>query len=145
MINTITDSSIDLQNPAEGTLQSYLETLGAAPLFVLFVASEDPVTNQPWCPDVRAAVPVVHNAFEADGKVHNLLTVKVGSKLEWREPKNAFRVHWGLQAIPTMSKYSLMEVEGNKFVAVRMLVEAECLDVSKLMGLINEELSSEAS
>lgn len=32
--------------------------------FIAFLASRDPLTNQPWCPDVRAALPILEATFQ---------------------------------------------------------------------------------
>lgn len=34
------------------------------PFFIAFLSSLDPVTKQAWCPDVRAALPVIEKKFE---------------------------------------------------------------------------------
>lgn len=39
---------------------------GAA-FFIAFITSNDPSTNQSWCPDVRAALPAMKATFSADG------------------------------------------------------------------------------
>ncbi|RAL60018.1 hypothetical protein DID88_000644 [Monilinia fructigena] len=36
-------------------------------LFLAFIASKDPVTKQSWCPDVRAALPVIEAKFFWEG------------------------------------------------------------------------------
>ena len=39
------------------------------PTFIGFIAAKDPTTDQPWCPDVRAALPVLEKVFSgADGR-----------------------------------------------------------------------------
>ncbi|KAF3922510.1 hypothetical protein ABW21_db0204512 [Orbilia brochopaga] len=138
MIKEVAATSIDPENPTE-TLKPFLESLGGQPLFVFFVASDDPATGQPWCPDVRAAIDPVHKAFENDPNELNFMTIRVGVKEAWKIPTNVFRTVWGLQAIPTLARYSLVTVDGEKFPSVRMLVEAECLDQAKLGGLISAE------
>lgn len=32
--------------------------------FIAFLASKDPLTNEPWCPDVRAALPILEATFQ---------------------------------------------------------------------------------
>lgn len=32
--------------------------------FIAFLASKDPLTHQPWCPDVRAALPILEATFQ---------------------------------------------------------------------------------
>jgi len=52
-----------------------------ASLFLCFISSNDPVTNQSWCPDVRAALPHIHAAFAGDGLEGAL--VEVGQRPEY--------------------------------------------------------------
>lgn len=49
--------------------------------FLAFVSSDDPITSQPWCPDVRAALPSINAAFE-DQDAPTVAIVKVGQKPE---------------------------------------------------------------
>lgn len=39
----------------------------AAPFFITFTTSNHPDTGESWCPDVRAALPLLNAAFSADG------------------------------------------------------------------------------
>lgn len=50
-------------------------------LYVTFVTSDDPATKQSWCPDVRAAMPVVNAALSGEGSPAAAL-VEVGQKQE---------------------------------------------------------------
>jgi hypothetical protein len=50
-------------------------------LFVCFVSSTDPSTKQPWCPDVRAALPRLDKAFSSQ-HAPELAYVHVGQKSE---------------------------------------------------------------
>lgn len=50
-------------------------------LFIAFIASNDTVTGQPWCPDVRAALPHIRTAFTADD-APTVALVEVGQKPE---------------------------------------------------------------
>jgi hypothetical protein len=49
--------------------------------FIAFVSSTDPVTKQAWCPDVRAALPYINEAFASDSSP-TLAIVEVGQKPE---------------------------------------------------------------
>ena len=49
--------------------------------FIAFVSSADPVTKQAWCPDVRAAMPHITDAFAGDDSP-DLAIVEVGQKPE---------------------------------------------------------------
>jgi len=52
-----------------------------AGLYVAFISGTDPVTKQPWCPDVRAALPRLQKAF-AGAEAPKLLYVHVGQRPE---------------------------------------------------------------
>lgn len=49
--------------------------------FIVFVSSNDPATKQPWCPDVRAALPCIDAAFSSE-HAPRLAVVEVGQKPE---------------------------------------------------------------
>jgi hypothetical protein len=53
----------------------------ASKLFVCFISSTDPSTKQPWCPDVRAALPQLEKAFSSQD-APKLAYVHVGQKAE---------------------------------------------------------------
>ena len=53
-----------------------------ATFFLNFIASISPETNQSWCPDVRAALPVTDAAFSAKDAPH-VGYVHVGQKPEY--------------------------------------------------------------
>lgn len=53
----------------------------AAKLFLVFISSQDPATNQPWCPDVRAAMPSIEAAFSGEN-APGVGVVEVGQKPE---------------------------------------------------------------
>jgi hypothetical protein len=50
-------------------------------LFVCFISSTDPITKQPWCPDVRAALPHLEKRFSGQ-EAPRLAYVHVGQKPE---------------------------------------------------------------
>jgi hypothetical protein len=50
-------------------------------LFLAFIASNDPATGQSWCPDVRAAMPVLQKTFSSDDG-SELAYVEVGQRPE---------------------------------------------------------------
>ena len=52
-----------------------------AKLFLCFISSTDPATNQPWCPDVRAALPKLQKVFGGED-APTLLYIHVGQKPE---------------------------------------------------------------
>ncbi|KAK6329907.1 hypothetical protein TWF718_003334 [Orbilia javanica] len=128
-------TSLPLADPTT-SLQTHLESLSPSPLYIFFVASPDPITNTPWCPDVRAAIPVFEKVFEEEGEELVVSKVEVGDKVAWRDQNNVFRREWGITAIPTLGKYSIVNVEGQDIVAVRMLVENDCADEEKLRTFI---------
>lgn len=50
-------------------------------LFLAFISGDDPITKQPWCPDVRAALPHIDAAFTAPD-APTVAYVSVGEKLQ---------------------------------------------------------------
>lgn len=65
------NSAEDLDLPADSK----------SPFFISFHASRDPNTGAPWCPDVRAALPALENAFSADTAVR-VAFIEVGQRPE---------------------------------------------------------------
>jgi hypothetical protein len=65
------DSPQDLPVPESAT----------AKFFVCFIASIDPATGQPWCSDVRAALPVLEAVFRKEEQLE-LRYIYVGQKAE---------------------------------------------------------------
>jgi hypothetical protein len=58
-----------------------LALTSASKLFIAFISSPDPITKQPWCPDVRDALPHINEAFAGDD-APGLAIVEVGQKPE---------------------------------------------------------------
>lgn len=66
------------------TLPSSAKELALSPdskLFIAFISSPDPITKQPWCPDVRDALPHINKAFSGDD-APELAIIEVGQKPE---------------------------------------------------------------
>ncbi|ORY55844.1 DUF953 domain protein [Pseudomassariella vexata] len=106
-----------------------------ARLYIAFMASVDPVTRQPWCPDVRAALPVIQAAFSEGGHTpdEEVALVEVGQKDEWREPRNEFRNTWNISNVPTLVRFERMDGQVKE---TGRLVEGEILDDKKLKAFI---------
>ncbi|KAJ5936884.1 hypothetical protein N7466_003334 [Penicillium verhagenii] len=96
--------------------------------FIAFVSSDDPITSQPWCPDVRAALPHINAAFEAED-AHTVAIVPVGQKPEWRDPKNVYRADWNIHNVPALVRFERVDGEVK---ATGKLIEGEILDQAKL-------------
>ncbi|KAH6647349.1 hypothetical protein BKA67DRAFT_491617, partial [Truncatella angustata] len=75
--------------------------------YIFFIVDNDASTGKPWCPDVRAAIPVVQKYFEK--RSEDILVVSVGSRPEWKKPDSPFRTKWDLKAVPTFVKYTRTE------------------------------------
>lgn len=58
-----------------------LALTSASKLFIAFISSPDPITKQPWCPDVRDAMPHINKTFAADD-APELAIIEVGQKPE---------------------------------------------------------------
>ncbi|KAL9530305.1 Thioredoxin, partial [Sphaerulina musiva] len=132
--------------------------------FIAFLASKDPLTNQPWCPDVRAALPILEATFQepttsqgAEGEKEGnkegnkesttpppvVAFIEVGQKTEWKNPHNVFRTQWNIHNVPVLVRYELVAVavEGNTTTTkqvkeVGRLVEGEILDERRLQELV---------
>ncbi|KAK4498838.1 hypothetical protein PRZ48_009348 [Zasmidium cellare] len=109
-----------------------LQVTSGSPLFIAFLASKDPVTKKPWCPDVVAALPILEATFQG-GKQPTVAFVDVGQRPEWKDPKNVFRTKWNVHNTPTLARY---EKVGDEVKEVGRLVESEILDQERLQKLI---------
>jgi len=50
-------------------------------VFIAFLASKDPQTNKPWCPDVVAALPTLESTFTGASKPQAAF-IEVGQRPE---------------------------------------------------------------
>ncbi|CAI7655121.1 unnamed protein product [Penicillium palitans] len=117
------------------TLPSSAKELALSPdskLFIAFISSPDPITKQPWCPDVRDALPHINKAFSGDD-APELAIIEVGQKPEWSNPRNVYRTTWGTNNIPALVRYE--QVNG-KVAETGRLVEAEILNKKRLREFI---------
>lgn len=67
--------------PASASALDRPKEYSAPPFFITFVASNLPETGESWCPDVRAALPVLQEAFAA-ADTPEMAIVEVGQRLE---------------------------------------------------------------
>ncbi|EED19647.1 hypothetical protein TSTA_029240 [Talaromyces stipitatus ATCC 10500] len=109
-----------------------------SPFFISFHASRDPNTGEPWCPDVRAALPPLKAAFSADAGPR-VAFIEVGHRPEWRDTTNVYRTKWNVRNLPTLARYE--RVDG-KVKEVGRLVEGEILDSKRLKEFINGSSAS---
>ncbi|CAB76048.1 Thioredoxin domain-containing protein C21C3.12c [Schizosaccharomyces pombe] len=120
--------------PLKESLESTLANVAKnETLFVAYLASVDPRTKQPWCPTVRAALPLFNNAFNSSKKL-NVVHVYVGNMPQWKTPHNEFRVKFGISAVPTLGKYT-RDAQGN--LKTSLLVDYDCLDANKFSKFID--------
>ncbi|KAF2443287.1 hypothetical protein P171DRAFT_333572, partial [Karstenula rhodostoma CBS 690.94] len=103
-----------------------------ATYFLMFISSISPETKQPWCPDVRAALPVIGAAFSAE-TAPRVGFVHVGQKPEWKDLSNVHRTKWNVNAVPTLVRYQRV---GDEVKETGRLVEGELLDQKKLKELV---------
>jgi hypothetical protein len=119
--------------------------------FIAFLASKDPQTNKPWCPDVVAALPTLESTFTGANKPQAAF-VEVGQRPEydhqkslgrgifakllcrWKDPKNAFRTEWKVNNVPALLRFEKTS-EGVK--EVGRLIEGEILDQERLEKLLS--------
>lgn len=71
-----------LRNFAAPRSLSQLEIPANSPLFIAFLASKDPTTQRPWCPDVVAALPTLEETFKSESGP-TAAFVEVGQKPEY--------------------------------------------------------------
>ncbi|KAJ5533582.1 hypothetical protein N7494_010134 [Penicillium frequentans] len=120
----------DFAPPANARL---LELPESSPkFFIAFVSSDDPITSQPWCPDVRAALPHINTAF-APADAPTVAIVPVGQKPEWRDPKNVYRTNWNVHNVPALVRFERVDGEVS---ATGKLIEGEILDKAKLCAFL---------
>ncbi|OQE26962.1 hypothetical protein PENFLA_c006G02906 [Penicillium flavigenum] len=110
-----------------------LALTSASKLFIAFTSSPDPITKQPWCPDVRDALPHINKAFAGDD-APELAIVEVGQKPEWNNPQNVYRTTWGTKNIPALVRY---EKVNGQVTETGRLVEGEILNKQKLLDFID--------
>ncbi|KAH6629097.1 hypothetical protein C7974DRAFT_393833 [Boeremia exigua] len=103
-------------------------------LFLCFISSTDPTTNQPWCPDVRAALPRLEKVF-AGADAPGLAYVHVGQKPEWKDLENVYRKKWNVKALPQLVRYQRVGGEVRK---VGSLVENDVNDDAKLLDFVTK-------
>ncbi|CAP95998.1 hypothetical protein E8E15_007697 [Penicillium rubens] len=109
-----------------------LALTSASKLFIAFISSPDPITKQPWCPDVRDALPHINKAFAGDD-APELAIVEVGQKPEWNNPQNVYRTTWATKNIPALVRY---EKVNGQVTETGRLVEGEILNKQKLLDFI---------
>ncbi|OOQ90741.1 DUF953 domain protein [Penicillium brasilianum] len=117
--------------PASAKRLEVSESLDAK-LFIAFISGDDPITKQPWCPDVRAALPHINAAFAAPD-APTVAIVSVGDKLKWKEPKNVYRTQWKVNNVPALVRYQRVKGEVRE---TARLIEAEILDKAKLQAFL---------
>lgn len=86
-----------------------------AKLFLAFISGDEPITKQPWCPDVRAALPHIDAAFTA-ADAPTVGFVSVGEKAEYvfrLRCKHQPGVVWTLADSPPGGKSSRTSIGRN--------------------------------
>lgn len=122
--------------------------------FIAFLASPDPATGEPWCPDVRASLPHLKAAFSGEN-APQVAFVEVGQKPEyveqniqdyisstdsiyrWKDPSNTYRTDWKVGGVPTLVRYE--RVDG-KVKDVGRITEVEILDQAQFGNFIKSSL-----
>ncbi|KAJ5460195.1 uncharacterized protein N7458_001747 [Penicillium daleae] len=103
-----------------------------AKLFLAFISGDDVITKQPWCPDVRAALPHIDAAFTAPD-APTVALVSVGEKPVWKDPKNIYRTQWNVNNVPALVRYQRINGEVSE---TARLIEAEILNKAKLEAFL---------
>ncbi|KAF2648161.1 hypothetical protein K491DRAFT_613322 [Lophiostoma macrostomum CBS 122681] len=111
-----------------------------AKIFVGFIASVDLATGLPWCPDVRAALPVLERVFGGEGETQSRLSlVDVGQKAEWKDLDNVYRKVWGIRGVPTVIIY---ERVGGEVKEVDRLTDPELFDEARVRRFVGGKAAS---
>ncbi|KAK5659851.1 hypothetical protein OQA88_13314 [Cercophora sp. LCS_1] len=99
--------------------------------YIFFIVDNDAATGQPWCPDVRAALPVVEKYFAQHPNL-SVSAVSVGSRAAWKDPLTSklWRSTWGIKAVPTLVKYT--RAENGEEILQEQLVETDAAVEEKL-------------
>ncbi|KAE8267595.1 hypothetical protein A4X09_0g4751 [Tilletia walkeri] len=104
-----------------------------SPAYLIFWASGSPS----WCPDCRNAEPAVHAVF---GKGPNEnhegpagYMIYVGDRPTWKDPKNHYRLDYGVQSVPTIVRWENGKETGR-------LEDDDCQDEDKLHAFIERNL-----
>ncbi|CAH0047084.1 unnamed protein product [Clonostachys solani] len=121
----------DFQLPASAA-ELDLSGSSNSTLFIAFISSADPRTGAPWCPDVRATLPHIREAF-ASASTPDLVIAEVGQIPEWRDSKNVFRTKWDVHNVPTLARFKLVN---GKVSEKGRLVEGDLLDAQRLSDFI---------
>ncbi|KAH9863989.1 hypothetical protein J1614_009922, partial [Plenodomus biglobosus] len=113
------------------------------PFILIFLSSADPVTGELWCPDVRAAMPVLGRVFGGPGAGRggdegDVVDVDggwvwVGGREEYKSPTNTHRTAWQINAIPCVVRYERVDGVVRE---VGRLVEGEVLEEEALRALV---------
>lgn len=99
------------------------ETNDLKSLILLFVASDDPITNQSWCPDCRNSKPIIDKIVEEFQFNQQLVLaiIQVGQKEQWKTDDNPFRSHdLQISAVPTL--ISLKMVSSSLYISKYLYV-----------------------
>eukprot|EP00897_Mesotaenium_endlicherianum_P010489 jgi/Mesen1/9469/ME000063S08924 len=79
---------------------------GKSDVFVLFLGNNLAETGESWCPDCRAADPVISKVFGTSPRNMTLVRVYVGDKPTWKDPLNPFRsTPYRVTGVPTLARW----------------------------------------
>ncbi|KAJ6147452.1 hypothetical protein N7497_009434 [Penicillium chrysogenum] len=110
-----------IKNLALPSSAKELALTSASKLFIAFISSPDPITKQPWCPDVRDALPHINKAFAGDDAPELAIV------------ENVYRTTWATKNIPALVRY---EKVNGQVTETGRLVEGEILNKQKLLDFI---------
>lgn len=152
----------------EQLYQKYEQTINSdeelRSLMLLFVASDEPETNESWCSDCRMSKHNIEKAID-DFRYNDelvLAVIQVGQRDEWKRADNPFRMHkLKISAVPTLLSLKLVSIsfvlkffitsfitaktltlslKKIDFIQGTRLVEAECADAAKVSHLFSNSI-----
>ncbi|KAL4912999.1 thioredoxin-like protein [Aspergillus aurantiobrunneus] len=103
-----------------------------SPFFLSFHASPDPNTGKPWCPDVVAALPHLHEVFSGP-QSPQVAFINVGQRPEWKDLSNVYRSKWNVSAVPSLVRYERVDGQVKE---VGRLSEGQILDRARLSSFV---------
>jgi len=99
--------------------------------FALFTAALQEDTGEPWCPDARAAEPVIFEALDAPGVPAAVVVCRLPRE-DWKNTAapHAYRAAVGLTNLPTLLSWETTAGETGR------LVEDECKELQRVVHFI---------
>ncbi|KAF3917178.1 hypothetical protein ABW20_dc0103636 [Dactylellina cionopaga] len=142
--NLFVDPKIQLSAPKH--MLTLLKT--KQPLFVFFIPGGGffPDTDDDDDDDPKEMDDIICNVLDSlqdDVETHCLAVLMVGDRHEWESPTNEVKCKWGIDTLPTLARFELVNIKGEEFYTCRKLIGGECGDEHKV-ALLRDGYAIEA-